>query len=582
MADPKGLWQWSWGLWFAVFGTLSFLAGVPGVAAAPTCLAGARPQPIREPERDLAKVERVAKSVVSLAKKELCPALKHFDVPAIRSHLSDDGRFERWFLNSPETVVSSSGGQGSVRSATASPCWGTAEDLLADLEQLTADWLRVERCAVKPFRILATPASLSPAQIAFDFELGGITATGSRVLEQVVVEAEIVGDPAAGWRFTWLELGAGQRFETPRPAFRDKTRAAGLPVDWPDEGYDPRDIAHGQILYGGIALGDFDQDRWLDLYVSRAGENLLLRNRGGGQFEDVTAAAGVGDPGNSQAALWADFDNDGDLDLLVVNAWYSLIQGPATQRGHQVYRNQGGRFTPAAELGPIGPASGATAADYDGDGRLDIYITYYQDKNLNPYHHYIEARDGQPNRLYRNLGDWQFADVTAAAGVGNTGWSFAAAWADYDDDGQLDVFVANDYGDDALYRNLGNGTFAEVAVSAGVNDPANGMGADWGDYDNDGRLDLYIANMYSKTGRQFLNLYQGLEPQLLQKLRFSAEGNSLYRNLGDGTFRESARQLGASRAGWAWGVNFFDYDNDGWLDVHAANGFWAGAVETDA
>ena len=156
------------------------------------------------------------------------------------------------------------------------------------------------------------------------------------------------------------------------------------------------------------------------------------------------------------------------------------------------------------------------------------------------------------------------------------------AVGDFDGDGFEDVYFCNQLGPNALYRNRGDGTFEEVAAKAGVPNPANGMSVDWGDYDNDGHLDLYVANMYSKTGNQYLALDQTLSEEVRNKLLFGAQGNALYRNRGGGIFEETGRRLGANLAGWAWSSNFFDYDNDGWLDIHVANGFWAGELEADA
>ena len=569
---------------------LAVLAGTVREAAATDCLDQPRLRQPVDVERDLARVEQISKSLVGQAKKEVCQAFQMFDFDRLEAQFAEDGRFARVPSGTAAmekgTVIESAGGRG--LNIEGNGCYAGARGWRADLERLLDDAIRIDRCSLKPYRILAGKPPVSnvsdtPLFIAYDLELGWVEQDGSRQIEHWRGEAELLGEAASGWRFHALTIDLRQRFEAPGPAFRDQTLQAGLPTDWTDEGYDVEDIAHGQILYGGVAVHDFDADGWPDVYLLRSGENILLRNAGDGTFVDVTASYGVGDPGNSQAAIWADFDNDGDADLFVVNAWYSLVGGPHSRRGHVIYRNDGGQFTALADpLGPIGPASGAAAADYDGDGLLDVYVTYYQDKNLNPYHHYIEARDGLSNRLYRNVGGLNFVDETASAQVGGSGWSYGAAWADADDDGHPDLYVANDYGDNAFYRNLGDGRFVEITAASGAVDAANGMSVDWGDYDNDGRLDLYISNMYSKTGRQFLQLYQGLDQELTRKLRFSAEGNSLYRNLGGGRFAERARRLGTAKAGWAWGANFFDYDNDGWLDLHVANGFWAGKLEADA
>jgi hypothetical protein len=436
--------------------------------------------------------------------------------------------------------------------------------------------------------VFATPSDAASrksggrrANVELHLWIGGVEPTGARVGEKGDVTAE-VREGREGWHITALRFGERERFRTTGLAFTDHTERARLPTTWPDVGY-PKDMNHGQILFGGVAIGDYDGDRWPDLYIARTGKNVLLRNDGRGGFEDVTAKAGVGDPGNSQSAVFADFDNDGDLDLFVVNAHYVSVTGKHGKRGHQLYRNNGnGTFTRAAQrFDPIGPATGAAVADYDGDGLLDIYVTYYQDDDVVPYHHYIEAKNGFGNRLFRNRGGLRFEDVTAKAGVGGNAWSFAPAWADYDGDGRIDLYVANDFGDSYLFRNRGDGTFEELAERAGAPNPANGMSADWGDYDNDGHLDLYVANMYSKTGNQVLPLYPDLDAELRRKLLFSVKGNSLYRNRGNGTFEEVGRRLGAALGGWAWGSNFLDFDNDGWLDIHVANGFWSGETKDD-
>jgi len=575
---------------FAAAFLLATCATGPTAATEP-CAPAPPPLGVPDPERDLAQVEEIVGALKEVTMGGICKSLTAFDFERVRASLTPGARIERLFPRAETPIVGSKivGSKtdrtaGSLTRAAAPGCFGGGADFVSDLRRLTDGWTRVERCFFKPFRVFATREE--PRRVRADLHLW-IAGTGpgeARTAEKGDVEAEFEQDEAGAWRLSRLAFGERERFQADRPAFADWTERAGLPTDWPEAGYDTADIAYGQILYGGIAVGDFDGDGWPDLYLSRTGPNLLLRNDGRGGFTDVTARAGVGDTGNSQAALFADLDNDGDPDLFVVNAWYSLVKSADSKRGHVIYRNDGGgRFTRLpGELGPVGPASGATAADFDGDGRLDLYVTYYQDANLNPYHHYVEAHDGFGNRLYRNLGGFRFEDVTERAGVGGHGWSYASAWADYDEDGRIDVFVANDFGDDALYRNRGDGKFEDVAPSAGLADPANGMSADWGDYDNDGRLDLYVANMYSKTGNQFVPLFPELDPQVRQKLLWSARGNSLYRGQAGGRFEETAKKAAVNLAGWAWGSNFFDYDNDGRLDLHVANGFWQGPIADDA
>jgi hypothetical protein len=568
----------------AVLLILGFCAS-PGVRAADSSCQPPTPAlEVPEPERDLTQVEEISNALKEVTMGGICKSLTAFDFERVRNSLTAGARIERLFPRTETPVVRGARGAGSLEKTAAPDCYGGGAELVADLRRLTAGWTRVERCFFKPFRLFATREEPRKARADLHLWLAGTGPGEARTAEKGDVTAEFEQDAAGAWHLSRLAWGERERFRSEGKAFTDQTEKASLPTDWPDAGYDTTDIAYGQILYGGVAAGDFDNDGWPDLYISRAGPNLLLRNDGHGGFTDVTARAGVSQSGNGQSALFVDLDNDGDQDLVVVNAWYSLVKGSDSKRGHALYRNDGdGTFTRIpGELGPLGPASGVTAADYDGDGRLDLYVTYYQDANLHPYHHHVEARDGFGNRLFHNLGGFRFEDVTARAGVGGRGWSYASAWADYDGDGRPDLYVANDFGDDALYRNLGGGRFEDAAPRLGVNDPANGMGVDWGDYDNDGRLDVYVANMYSKTGNEFVPLFPDLDPKVRQKLLWSARGNTLYHAKAGGGFEETGKIAAVNLAGWAWGTNFLDYDNDGRLDLHVANGFWAGTIADDA
>ena len=186
--------------------------------------------------------------------------------------------------------------------------------------------------------------------------------------------------------------------------------------------------------------------------------------------------------------------------------------------------------------------------------------------------------------LLRNLSEGRFEDVTAAAGmdVNRERWSYGAAWADYDRDGDLDLYVANDYGPNSLYRNRGDGTFDEVADESHARDKGNGMGVSWADVDGDGWLDLYISNMQSFAGNRITRLesFPGTPEQQGLYSRF-AKGNSLLRNMGDGTFEDVTEASGAKPAFWAWGNLPFDYDADGDMDLFVCGGFYTGVSAKD-
>ena len=342
------------------------------------------------------------------------------------------------------------------------------------------------------------------------------------------------------------------------------------------------DEATGIDVYGhnGIAVGDYNGDGLEDLYVCQPSglPNRLYRNNGDGTLDDVSAAAGVDVLDGSTMALFGDVDNDGDQDLIVVAGARVLL-----------FVNDGrGRY--AAHPNPGFALSGATLtsaalADFDRDGHLDLYVCAYDFWSPGATYDaptpYYDATNGPPNFLYRNRGDGSFEDVTASGmGQNNNRFSFAASWADYDKDGWPDLYVANDFGRNNLYRNNGDGTFADVAAQAGVEDLAAGMSVSWGDHDGDGWLDLYVSNMWSSAGQRltFNPAFADVaaDQQVRAAFQRQARGNSLFRNNGDGTFSDVTLHAGVEFGRWAWASAFFDYDNDGRLDVFVTNGYMTG------
>ncbi len=344
------------------------------------------------------------------------------------------------------------------------------------------------------------------------------------------------------------------------------------------------DAATGIDVYGnnGIAVGDIDNDGFDDLYVCQpAGlPNRLYRNRGDGTFEDVTEAAGVGVLDSAACALFADLDNDGYQDLVVV-----LSSGPL------LFLNQkNGRFRLKPEAfrfaqAPAGTFTAAAIADYDRDGRLDIYFClylYYQ--GLDQYRFpvpYYDAQNGPPNFLFHNEGDGTFLDVTARTRMNqnNNRFSFACGWCDYNNDGWQDLYVANDFGRKNLYRNNGDGTFTDVAGETGVEDFGAGMSVCWFDYDNDGRQDLYVSDMWSTAGKRVTmqDVFLKDAPENVRVLyQKHASGNSLFKNLGNGRFEDTTARAGVDMGRWAWSSDAWDFDHDGYPDLYVANGMISG------
>ncbi|MGD8375023.1 MAG: CRTAC1 family protein, partial [Acidobacteriota bacterium] len=334
---------------------------------------------------------------------------------------------------------------------------------------------------------------------------------------------------------------------------------------------------------GGIASEDVNGDGLPDLLLVGGAGNALFLNDGRGRFRDVTADAGIqvhdeeGHTAEPRQPLIVDLDNDGVQDLLVTYV----------NQDHRVYRGLGGgRFEDVSDragLGGRGLIGGpATAFDFDGDGRLDIYLCYFGDYLAGQLPNVSrDNRNGLANRLFRNLGGMRFEDVTSSEDLADTGWCQAVSHTDFDLDGRQDIIVANDYGRNAFLRNLGGGRFRNVAKELGTDEPAHSMNVGIADLNWDNHPDLYISNIVAmvKDDRYLLPNHEGAgkpaDPRAQARMRV-VESNVLHvSRFRDGqlTYVTSAAiTRGANRTGWAWDADFFDFDNDGDDDLYCVNG----------
>ncbi|KAF0246020.1 MAG: ASPIC and [Planctomycetota bacterium] len=371
----------------------------------------------------------------------------------------------------------------------------------------------------------------------------------------------IAGD--TGW-IQSLRVQEAQEQSAPRPLMLETAKARGIDTERFADCWNAPDPARRPVTTGGVFLSDLDGDGRIDMLVTDAGRGALFRGLDGGKFEDVTAKSAL-PPRCAGIAAFGDFDGDRLPDLILNTG---------------VFRNAGGfRFedvTGKCTLRLPKGAMGYTVADYDRDGRLDLYVA----RSTGPQpregrNSWIDGPGGPGNLLCRNLGDWRFEDVSekANATAGHRS-CFTAAWLDADSDGWPDIYAINEFGGGVLLLNRGDGTFREQPLVDDAGDFGS-MGMAVGDVDNDGNIDIFTANMYSKAGRRiFENLSPGTyPPEVFAKIKRFVTGSELYRNRGGLKFERTGNAKRLNAVGWSYGAAFVDLDNNGFLDLYATAGF---------
>ncbi len=359
--------------------------------------------------------------------------------------------------------------------------------------------------------------------------------------------------------------------------------------------------ARYQIFIGrsGLAIGDVNGDGLEDFYLTLESglPNLLYLQQPDGTAKNVAHEWGVDWLENSPSAVFVDLDNDGDQDLATAIAGGIVISS-----------NEGDHFEAKAFLPTADDTRSLSAADYDLDGKIDLFICGYQSsvRIEDPVQSFVlgntrgslyqDYNYGAPNDLFRNDGEWRFSNVNDEVGINvdNTRLSFAGAWGDYDRDGDMDLYVANDFAKNSLFRNdvvpssedgqVPKRKFTLQTETTGSIDQALGMSASWGDYNRDGWMDLYVGNMFSSAGQR-ITMQKKFKPHASKELRSTlkrfARGNTLMKNQGDGTFTDTSEQADVTMGRWAWSSPFADINNDGWEDLLVANGFITGDNPAD-
>ena len=499
------------------------------------------------------------------------------------------------------------------------PLQETLETLWQDIDHFTAARFKLQTLENLAASGPDLQSSATTATARARLWLRGVDVHGS-TFESWIGFRLTLQQQSGAWKIESQELLDGITVKGNRDGFIDVAQRAGLTFrarhnplfetpEWQPSTF-------GIIRYGsaGVSAADVDGDGWDDLFFADGESPRLYRNlgaRGDGpapHFVDITTVAGLPDslPGVN-VALFVDLDNDGDQDLFLGRF----------MDGNRLYRNDGPdplgrapvRFTDLSSETDLGApfVVTASAADHDLDGDLDLYLGRYLDPRSDLPTTLFYTRNGQGNSLLRNDGDLHFTDITEEAGVREGGLTLGVAWGDVDDDGDPDLYIANDFGRNALLRNEGPGQqFTDWSEASGTLDFGFGMSAAFGDIDNDGGLDLYVSNVHS--GQRWYSQATTLSSYLLTSLRQGTirqdfglyreifgytgsdwhlygdrmvKGNSLLLNDGQGHFEDIAETTGANPFGWYWSSAFLDYDNDGWLDLYAANGWISGRSDDD-
>ncbi|MBL8952611.1 MAG: VCBS repeat-containing protein [Myxococcaceae bacterium] len=391
------------------------------------------------------------------------------------------------------------------------------------------------------------------------WELEGRDANGGRAIERGEADGRVKKLPG-GWRLEEYVPAWSHTVQRDQPRYLEVGALTGLVLP-PRQG--PPSATH--LMASGLAVRDFDGDGRLDFAAIDGTLAHLFRNVAGGErgyhFErSVLAAAPKGS--TATAVVAGDFDNDGDADLVVL-----FFQKAAPL----VLKNEGGQLTPAGSLDRGGRLHSALASDLDGDGNLDLAIVSYPFGSGVPSN-MLEAKNGEPVRLYKGDGRLGFKAWPVPGAPKR--WGLAAQSADLLGLGRPQLYVANDFGSNDLFVFDADGGIRNVAKAMGLDDPGNGMSADVADLDSDGRLDLYVANMFSKAGTRVVGNYTGDAKRKAVLEKFS-RGNTVYVAQPDGGFTERAVQLGVNRGLWAFGSVMYDADDDGRLEVAVANGYYS-------
>jgi len=441
------------------------------------------------------------------------------------------------------------------------------------LVDLTSRFTKITRSQLRCHTFLLDKRG-DRARGLYHWWLTGAGAADSRLEVQGDFEVDFEGHPES-WKISRIEFpaGAGQLVESTRSTFADISDPTGFEFAYSEEGRRALQAAidnRTMTNVGALAAIDWNHDGFPDLIATNESRrSVVFVNDGkGGFIPEALPEEGA------LFYLYLDLDGDGVEELVSTRpAWY---RGDKACLG--LYTRKDGTWVFKESLVFANPSTArellfhhVTAADVNGDGRLDLFVSAYSNSESGGQaFNFMNAQTGQRNLLFMNKGGLEFSEEAVARGIKDTRYHYVAEFFDLDNDGDLDLLVINDFGPDNLYWNQGDGRFIEDPHHPIIREPAFGMGLAIADFDNEGKYSIYVSNMYSHAGNRMLAVSPKLNADVKHALLFSVQGNALYE---PPDWKETAAARGIARADWSWGCVFFDLDNDADKDLFVANGF---------